>query len=326
MKNIFVKFFRKFFPEKKDKFFINRQMSSYEERYQSIELGSRKIAYLQKGEGKKNILFLHGMTEDALNWFYAMEYLYIRSSGYSMWAIDLPYWGKTEVPVSEKLDIQNYVNLIKDFLDHLEIKKVILVGHSLGGQTAVNFASQYPDYVEKIILTSTAGIRRVGILTSGLFKAMPIPGHIMHQTGILDWFKIMSSGTLLKDKHYFYKAMYDMVMIRRNSITDFFTERNFQRLSSQGLTRVTIIKDAMNTMMDSHYYIEEKLSKLQCPVCLIWGEKDKLVPVRIGFQCYDLIPHSNKRIYVFKKTGHYSVLERPRDFSESLFKFLESVD
>jgi len=119
MKNIFTRLFRKFFPEKKDKLFINRQLPTYENYYQQAEIEPYSIAYLEKGGGKKNILFLHGMTEDALNWFYCMEYLFIRSNSYRMYAIDLPYWGKTVVPANEPLDIMNNVKLVKDFLDKM---------------------------------------------------------------------------------------------------------------------------------------------------------------------------------------------------------------
>jgi pimeloyl-ACP methyl ester carboxylesterase len=131
----------------------------------------------------------------------------------------------------------------------------------------------------------------------------------------------MGNKTVLKNKTYFREVMYEMAFVRKNRLTEYFIERNYNKLIEEGLDRVNIIKKSMNAMLDMNMYIDDKLPEIKVPVCFVWGEDDQLVPIRYGYKGYDLIPHDNKKFFVFQKTGHYPSMERPRDFAEVIFKF-----
>lgn len=322
IKNFFIKIFKINKEPKKETLFINRQLGHYAKDFQFLSVQDYEVAYLERGEGSDTILFLHGMTEDALNWFYTMEYLFIKSASFKLLAIDLPGFGQTKTPDNFKISIDKYVEVVLGFLEEKNIESVTFIGHSLGGQTAANFAYLYPHKVKQLILVDAAGIRRFGSMAAGFFQALPIPGKLLKQFAFFDWFKMMGSETLLKDKKYFQKMMYEIAMTRKNSLTEFFIDRSYQHLLEGGLNRVNAIKEAMDAMLESQFYIDEKLSTLSCPVDFIWGEDDQMIPVKYGYQGYDMIKHDKKKFYVFRKTGHYPLLERPRDFSETVFKFL----
>lgn len=320
------KIFHKITNTKKSEIFNYKRLNQYEKSYEFIELDYAKVAYLERGNGKNIVLFLHGMTEDALNWFYTMEYLYIKNSGFTLVAIDLPGFGQTEVNNDFKINIDNFIQLIRDFIEKKGYEKVTLVGHSLGGQTAALFAHGQPEYVEKLILVDTAGFKRFSTVTSEFFRAMKVPGNLLKKITLFDLLKLLLNNPIFQNKEYYQKIMYEIVMSRKNSLTDYFIERNYKKLSAEGLDRLHAMKQSMDTMLDSQIYIDDKLPELKIPVCFIWGEEDHLVPIRYGYKGYDLISHENKNFYVFRKTGHYPLLERPRDFSEAVFKFVLNID
>lgn len=317
-------FFSNFFTGKNpdNKVFINQKLGDYEKSYKFEKLVESELnmAYLERGEGKNVILFLHGMTEDALNWFYSMEFLYIKSKDFRLIAVDLPGFGQTK-GADLKIELDFYANAVKEFLDKKKIEKVMLVGHSMGGHTALLFYKYFPDMVDSIALAANAGFRRVGDFTSKILKALPVPGLFLKNVSLLDWFKLLNNNAVLQNLEYFKKIMYELVMSRKNSLTEFFIERNYERLVDDGLDRINITKKAMDAMMESKYFIDDILSDLEIPVAFIWGEDDYLVPLRYAYKGYDLIKHENKELFVFKKTGHYTLLERPREFAEVLFKF-----
>lgn len=327
IKYFFQNLFGRLRPEKRERIFITRQLSSYEESYLFMQLPYAKVAYLERGEkGNEKILFLHGMTESAMNWFYTMEYLLVKSNRFHLIAIDLPGFGKTEINIQKVSRLSEYIRLIKDFLDQKGWEKVTLVGHSLGGQTAGLFAYHFPERVNKLILVDSAGLRRFPGITSSLMKAMPIPGNLLKQVSLLDWVKILANSSFMKDEKYFRKMMYETAMVQKNTITEYFISKNHQKLIQDGVTRVQVIKNAMDAMLEKSSYIDEKIKELKMPICFIWGEKDLLVPLKYGITAYESIPHDKKKIYVFKKTGHYPPLERPRDFADIIYRFLTETE
>jgi pimeloyl-ACP methyl ester carboxylesterase len=326
------KFFRylwlKFFPPKTERLFINKSLTQYEKDHKLLQTKNFQLSYLERGNGPKTIVFLHGMSEEALNWFYTMEYFFIKSNKYRLLALDLPGYGNsTFLQPTMDISIKNYVLALNEFLEEKKIPSVMLVGHSLGAQTAAFFTCAYPDKVNKLVLVASAGIRRFNALSSGLFKSIPMPGTLLKNVSYLDWIKLMTTNSIfLKDINYFKKMMYDMVMTRQNNLTEYFIELNYHKLKKNGLERVNVLKKSMDAMLDSDNYIDDKLPQITAPVCFIWGEKDRMIPIKYGFKGFDLIKHERKKIYVFKKTGHYPLIERPRDFAEVLYKFTEMDD
>ena len=68
------------------------------------------------------------------------------------------------------------------------------------------------------------------------------------------------------------------------------------------------------------YPIRERLVEIACPTLIVWGEEDKVIPVRDAGVFEELIAGSRK--IIFKDTGHMAMLERPAAFNELLEGFL----
>ena len=121
----------------------------------TIELSSGKLAYVEKGKGRV-ILFIHGLGGNLSHWLKSVNEL---SSAYRCIAIDLPGygWSDKKIDTKGKDQLQFYADAINEFLKKKKIKRVVLVGHSMGGQTAIITALQNKR-VKKIVLMAPAGL------------------------------------------------------------------------------------------------------------------------------------------------------------------------
>jgi len=264
------------------------------------------------------------MTEDALNWFYTLEYLNIRTKNLRLIAIDLPGFGNSSV--MNEISISNYALAVREFLMSKKVEKLTLVGHSLGGQVAVIFANYFKEIVLSLILVATAGMKRFDSITSRIIKSLPIPGAVLHRISLVDLYKFITSNTiLLNSKEYFRRLLYEIAMTQRNKLTEMIISRNFEYFKEGGIKRVDVIKKSVEAMLDSRYYIEDKIKELEIPIYLIWGEKDYLVPERYAREILSLIKHSEKELFILKNTGHYPMIERPKDFASLIFKLLIKI-
>ena len=107
---------------------------------------------------KDYVLFLHGFTGSAEDWFPVFEQL---SDKYNLIALDLIGHGKSDSPSDHShYTTEAIVNQIKYIKDHLTSEKIFLAGYSMGGRVALSFAVAYPDDIKGLILeSSSAGIK-----------------------------------------------------------------------------------------------------------------------------------------------------------------------
>lgn len=136
------------------------------------------VNYIQYGEGKKDILLLHG-------WGQNIEMMKFIGDAFSdrfrITILDFPGFGESEEP-SVPWKIQDYSLLIEELLKKLHIKKPIIMGHSFGGRVAIHYSSHHP--IEKLILFASPCVRlqkKLPLSTRILKKLKTLPG--MDQIG-----------------------------------------------------------------------------------------------------------------------------------------------
>lgn len=110
-----------------------------------------RISYSKQGEGEPLIL-LHGWGQNKKTFHNVIRQM---SEDYTVYALDLPGFGQSEMILPMNLD--DYVRILRQFVQAHELEHIHLLGHSFGGRIAIRYASLYP--VEKLILVDSAGIR-----------------------------------------------------------------------------------------------------------------------------------------------------------------------
>src|SRR5512139_1800069 len=135
---------------------------------QYLTIHGHKRAYVKAGSGPV-LLLLHGMGCDHTTWNPVIDRLAKR---YTVIAPDLLGHGQSDKPRAD-YSVGGYANGMRDLLTVLGIDKVTVVGHSLGGGVAMQFAYQFPERTERMILVAPGGM---GSEVTRAIRAVTLPG------------------------------------------------------------------------------------------------------------------------------------------------------
>src|SRR3981081_2872710 len=135
-------------------------LRNLELRHEETRLHGRRISYLTAGEGPV-LLLIHGIASDSEAWRAALPLL---ARGATVIAPDLPGHGASGKGPGD-YSLGSLASMLRDLLVKLGHERATLVGHSLGGGVAMQFAYMYPERTERLVLVSSGGLgRTVNIL------------------------------------------------------------------------------------------------------------------------------------------------------------------
>ncbi|MBC7194513.1 MAG: alpha/beta hydrolase [Caldisericia bacterium] len=270
-----------------------------------IKIDNFNLHYREHGEGDKIILLIHGFAAST----YSFKDLFLPLSKYGkVIAIDLPGFGLTERPMKKSLNYNPYsregqVEVIKKFLDTLKIRKVIILGHSMGGGIATYFTIKYPQYVEKLIIEDGALFDQEmgGVIIK--FLRTPI-GKFLWPLIVKP---LVNQISKLKDIAY-----YEPNFIKEIDLEE-YKKALFVKNWEYGLYEIAISQENLN--------LKEKLKQIENEVLIIWGEFDKVIPKENGYEISSLIKNSEFKI--IKECGHVPHEEKRDEFLNILVNFIE---
>ncbi|MEO7197673.1 MAG: alpha/beta fold hydrolase, partial [Solirubrobacterales bacterium] len=131
----------------------------WREHLRTVDINGARINYAEIGEGPP-IVFAHGLGGCWQNWLENMPRM--AELGHRVIALDLPGFGASPMP-PWKISIPAYGRLVEDFCEHLDVGPCTLVGNSMGGFVAAEVAVGEPEWIERLVLTSAAGISHARI-------------------------------------------------------------------------------------------------------------------------------------------------------------------
>ncbi|UOY90951.1 alpha/beta hydrolase [Ectobacillus sp. JY-23] len=214
-------------------------------------------------------------------------------------ALDLPPFGKSEKSTRFTYSYRNLANLVIQLIEHLQLKKVILVGHSMGGQISLYVSRLREDLVDKTVLLCSS---------SYLTKANPS----LIYSSYLPFFYLYVKNWLVRKGvlHNLLNVVHDAALIDEEMMAGyaapFYDDRIFQ-----ALTRM--IRDREGDLPSL------ELKQIKTPSLLIWGEEDRVVPIDVGRRLHQDL--ENSRFISYKKTGHLLPEEKPFDVYENIMEF-----
>lgn len=205
-------------------------------------------------------------------------------------ALDLPGFGKTQEPPFA-WNVSEYAEFVKLFVKELNLKNVILMGHSFGGRIIIKLMSELRDEfsVEKIVLLDSAGIK-----AKKTFK----------QRVKQKWFKLCKKVANSKIVSKVKPGLVEKLQSKHGS-ADY---RNASPLMRQVMVKA-INED-----------LTELLPNINVPTLLVWGDMDTATPLNDAKIMEERIPDAG--LVVLKNTGHYSFLEDFYTFSRVIESFL----
>jgi pimeloyl-ACP methyl ester carboxylesterase len=217
--------------------------------------------------------------------------------------VDLPGHGLTGAWPRDEYTIEAYTDFIEVLVDTLHLDRFVLVGHSMGGAVAWNFAATRPDRVSHLVLVDAAGYPRQGEAPWPTRLArMPVVGDI---------------GIYFKPETFARRALTeiyaDPAMVTRERIKRYDELQRFP-----GNREATLQRARAQEPLDP-----TPLKRLDMPTLIIWGAKDRWVPVADAFRFQNDI--KGAQLEIFENLGHNPMEEDPKATAAAVAAFLAST-
>ena len=250
-----------------------------------IKVNGHDIHYYTAGHGEP-LVVIHGGMGDAKTW---LDNVNMLADNYTLYVPDLPGFGESQLLDCDH-NIPALTEFIKDFTDNLGLDKFNLMGHSIGGGVALNYALRFPGKVTKLVLVSSLCLGREIApwvrMTSVLARAI---GSAMVS---------LSKAT---------RWLIDTLMLPVKLV------RPLSRASVNLGSNITTLKE--QTLV-----LANRLSGLTMPTLLVWGSRDEIVPVKQAYAAALVIPDC--QLKVFANRGHNVHRDEINKFSLLLTIFL----
>jgi len=283
--------------------------------HRSVVLFGERIAYRQVGDRGPVVVLLHGLADSGRGWDSLLTRLPTDGRGGAMTILvpDLLGHGLSAKPRTD-YSLGAHANTLRDLLDELGHDRVSLVGHSLGGGVALQFAYQYRRRCEALMLVSSGGL---GGDVAGLLRAAALPGselalrlltgqrHVRRTIGALGGARARALPA--------FGAVDDVLRVY-GSLATADARSAFLATLRAVIDPAGQRVSAMNRLPDA----------AQIPTLLVWGSRDPIIPVRHAQQAHELIPGS--RLAIFPEAGHCPHRHDPARFAELLLDFVHGVD
>jgi len=229
-------------------------------------------------------------------------------------APDLLGHGESDKPRAD-YSLAAFANGMRDLLAVLGIERVTVVGHSLGGGIAMQFAYQYPHLVERIVLVSTGGVTQDVSLGLRL-AAMPMGSEalaMLRVPGALTALQLVgrAAGKVLGSTKFGRDLPDGLRLLAR------LKEPAALSAFSRTLRAVVDGHGQLVTMLDRSYLMQS------IPVQVIWGEDDLVIPVSHARIAHAAIPGSG--LEIFENSGHMPHHDHPDRFVETIERFIDST-
>ncbi|HEX9104911.1 MAG TPA: alpha/beta fold hydrolase [Polyangia bacterium] len=268
-----------------------------------------EVAFSDVGVGEPAIVLVHGLGSYMPVWQRNVDSL---SARHRVVAIDLPGYGKSS-KANYDYSMAFYARTVEGVIDRLGLRRVVLVGHSMGGQIALTHALRYPGRAERLVLVAPAGFERFG-RGEGAWLAEAV------------------------DKDYVAKTPAEAVYA--NVAGNFYAMPKEARFMVDDRLRVVGGPDfdayayavARSVYAMVHEPVIDRLGDIRVPALVVFGEDDGLIPNPIlhggttravaegGTR---LLPRG--RLVMIPRAGHMVQFERPVEFDAALLDFLKET-
>jgi pimeloyl-ACP methyl ester carboxylesterase len=277
----------------------------WREHLRFVAVGATKVNVVDLGSGPP-LLFVHGLGGSWTNW---LETICEFADDHRVVALDLPGFGASAAPSDEPVTIPGYAALLDALCEQLGIVSAAVVGSSMGGLVSADLALRSPQRVERLVLVSAAGLSIETLPLEHLLRALrPLERVVSFFGGI-----VAARSAMLARRARLRKLMLLFIAAHPDRLPAPITAEIVA-----GAGRPSLLPGLRAI---AGYPIRDRLSEIACPTLVVWGAKDRLVPVRDAREFERLIPRA--RTVVYPDTGHLPMLERPLCFNEDLRAFME---
>lgn len=283
---------------------------SYSNQVKRIAINdSAKVAYQENGNAKTTILMIHGLGGNSTHWQQNMKDL---SKNFRCIALDLPGYGLSTMRVYQSADMLDfYSSIILQFINKLKLKKVILVGHSMGGQIAIITSLKNVRAIKKLILIAPAGLETFNEAESKMLVQYSTP----------DFFKKQPEVAV---RAGFQKNFFLMPKTAESLITD----RLIMAKCAAFDPYFQMVAEGVKGMLK--HPVRNQLKDIKIPTLVLYGENDELIPNKflhktlttqqVNDNAKDI---NNVQIQGVSQAGHLVMFEQSEKCNQLITHFIK---
>jgi len=268
-----------------------------------VDAGGLRLHYLMCGEGEPLVL-LHGRGNAAALFAPILRQLAERRR---VLALDMPGWGLSDKPPftghTPEDALRYWMDGVLAFLDSQGLAQTDILGHSLGGMTALGIALDHPERIGRLALVDPAGLGRRIQLDVRLYFALG-PEKLHRRFGKRFTRFVMRQGQAMAELVEFEFA--HALLTQEAVITS--GARAFSRIVDLGGVHLDFV---------------DRLSELEMPVLMLWGDRDQVIPYENGLAAMRLLRDGT--LVALSRCGHSPYAERPDDFASVLLAWLDNL-
>ena len=269
------------------------------------------INYEKRGSGKTPLLLLHGFGSSLRNWDDVVANLAeddTLTENYTLYLLDLKGAGFSSKPKDGRYAIKDSAEIVTAFLKKLNLKHPVIVGHSLGGgvalYTTVHLKTNSPFYPSNLILVDAAcyptdypffvKLLRIPFFNKLILNGLPDEYRAKQTLELIVADKSMITPEIIQRYSYAYKMdNYDYVLIQ-----------TAKQISPENVEQLT-----------------EGYKSIKCPVTILWGRKDSVLPVALGEALHKDI--SVSKLIIYDDFAHNLPEEAPSVVADAIRNIVE---
>ena len=265
------------------------------------------LHYVDAGQGP-TVALIHGLLGSHRNWDHLVDAL---AAEHRVVAPDLLGHGASAKPMGD-YSLSSHAAMLRDLFDHLGIASATIVGHSLGGGIALQFAYLFPERIDRLVLVSSGGLGRE---VSPLLRAATLPG--------AEWVVPLVASRWVRQRAEAVGRGLARVGVRpRPDVTEAW--RGFTSLGDRESRRAFFA--TARAVIDPGGQTVNASPRLHLaatvPTLLVWGARDRMIPSWHAVLAQQAIAGS--RVEVFERAGHFPHLDDPDRFARLLSEFIAS--
>ena len=259
----------------------------------TVIAGNIKTFYLSAGTGEPLVL-LHGAGGGAVLWGPVIDLL---SKHFHVIAPDVVGYGESDKP-DAPYDKKYFSAWFRSFCDSLNMGKINLLGNSQGGAIAMQFTLDNPGRVKKLILVGSAGFGGWGISPGAMFK--------------------MAAANIFPTRRTVQKIVNHLVHKTDNFPGDDGIAYLLEVIRSSG-GKLPFVNGKGRAVVP---FSSDKLRQITNSALIIWGAKDRILPVSHGKKGHEKIPNAQLRI--IPDAGHTPFIDLPEEFKDIILNFIKT--
>ena len=278
---------------------------------QFVNIHGHDVAYRTAGSGATVLVFVHGIAGSSATWVPVMERL--DPDSYTMIAPDLLGHGESAKPRGD-YSLGAYASGIRDLMVVLGLEAATFIGHSLGGGIAMQLAYQFPERCERLVLTCSGGL---GKEVNPLLRVISAPGSEYLLPLVLTRRIHGAAGAVGRFLGKFGlrgDPSLGEIWDSYTRLTDARTQRAFVHT-----IRAVIDVAGQRVSARDRLYLAAAV-----PTMIIWGTRDRVIPVTHAYAAHELMPAS--RLEIIEGAGHFVPIEQPTVVADLLRDFLEGTE